>query len=228
MIRLAVVIEALGRGGAERLLVDTARRLDRARFRLRVYTLFTARRNYAEALRALDVPEECLDLGGPREILAGARRLAARFRDQGADVVHTHLFAANLVGRLAARAEGLPVISTYHDADYEPVVRAGNPSLTAGKQALLRLVHASSIFWSRARLVGVSEYVAASVRRRLFVPADRVTVVRNAVDTDVFAPDAARRAMTRAALGLAPERPVVMSVGRMTPQKGHDLLLRAF
>jgi len=228
LIRVATVIEALGRGGAERLLVDIARLLDRRRFSLRVYTLFPVRRDYAEALRALEVPEECLDLRGPREILAGVRRLRDRLRRDGADVVHTHLFAANVVGRLAARGERLPVLSTYHDADYEPVVRAGNPGLTPAKQSLLRLVDGLTVAWSRARIVGVSEYVAISMRRRLLIPERRVTVVTNAVDTDVFTPDEGKRAATRAGLGLHPGQTVVACVGRMTPQKGQDLLLRAF
>src|SRR5262249_23247732 len=112
LIRVATVIEALGRGGAERLLVDTARHLDRGRFLLRVYTLYPVRRDYADALSALEVPEECLVLAGPRQIPAGVRRLRACLRRDGADVLHTHLFAANVVGRLAARAEALPVLST--------------------------------------------------------------------------------------------------------------------
>lgn len=228
MIRLAVVIETLGRGGAERLLVDTARLLDRSRFALRVYTLFPARRDYAEALRALEVPEECLELAGPREILTGVRRLRACLRGHQADVVHTHLFAANLIGRLAARRERVPVVSTYHDADYEPVVRQGNPGLTAPKQALLRVLDALTATWSRARIVTVSEYVAESMRRHLFLPASRITVIPNAVDVQAFAPDRTKGDATRAALGLGPDVLVVTCVGRMTPQKGQDLLLRAF
>lgn len=228
MIRVAVVIEALGRGGAERLLVDTARLLDRSRFALRVYTLFSVRRDYAEALRALAVPEDGLDLASPREIPTGVRRLRARLREHRAEVVHTHLFSANVVGRVAARLERVPVVSTYHDADYEPVVRQANPGLTANKQFALRLLDGLTSLWSRARIVTVSEYVAESVHRRLLIPKSRITVVPNAVDTELFAPGGAGRKAVRVALGLGPAAPVVACVGRMTPQKGQDLLLRAF
>jgi glycosyltransferase involved in cell wall biosynthesis len=228
VIRLAVVIEALGRGGAERLLVDTARLLDRKRFELRVYTLFPVRRDYAETLLGLGVPEQCLRLAGPRDAATGIGRLRACLVEHPADVVHTHLFSANLVGRLAARLGGLPVLTTYHDADYEPVVREGNPGLTPLKQLTLRILDVATVVVSRARIVAVSEYVAASVRRRLLVPRARITVVPNAVDTEVFAPDAARRAAVRAALDLTASQPVVVCVGRMTPQKGQDVLLRAF
>jgi glycosyltransferase involved in cell wall biosynthesis len=228
VIRLAAVIEALGRGGAERLLVDTARLLDRTRFELSVYTLFAARRDYAEALRVLEVPEVCLGLASLREIPRGVKALRAALREREIDVVHTHLFAANVVGRIAGRVERRAVVSTYHDADYEPVVRRGNRGLTAPKQAILRILDGATCLWSRTMVVAVSEYVAASVRRRLRVPPRRMTVVPNAVDTEVFAPDAGKREAARSALGLPSTALVGICVGRLTPQKGQDLLLNAF
>ncbi len=229
VIRLVQVIDALGGGGAERLLVDAARVIDRSRFDLRVYTLFAARRHYAQALADLGVPEVCLDLTSSFDLARAIQRLRRRLVSTPADIIHTHLFAANVVGRLTARLQGIPVLSTIHDADYEPVVRQGNPGLTPWKQSLLQQVDRWTAVLSRAHLVAVSDYVAVAVRRRLKVQGSRLDVIPNAVDTEVFRPsDPARRAAARQRLGLGAETQVVTSIGRMTPQKGQDVLLRAF
>lgn len=228
MIRVAVVIEALGRGGAERLLVDTARTIDRSRFELRVYTLFPARRDYAPTLQGLGVPERCLNLRGTGDIPRGLARLWEILRFQSADLIHTHLFSANVVGRLTARLRGRPVVSTIHDADYEPIVRIGNPGLTGWKHELLRRVDGLTARWSRAHLLCVSGYVAESARRRMGIPPERVEVLRNAVDTEVFRPrsrEERRRIRDRLGLG---EQPLMLCVGRLTPQKGQAALIEAF
>jgi glycosyltransferase involved in cell wall biosynthesis len=227
VIRVAVVIEALGRGGAERLLVETARAIDSSRFELRVYTLFSARRDYEARLRELGVVETCLALRGLADIPLGAWRLRSLLRAARSHVVHTHLFAANVVGRLAARMAGLPVLSTIHAADYEPVARLGNPGLTRSKQILLQAADALSVVMSRVHLVAVSRYVAESAVRRLAVPSHRVEVIPNAIDVALFRPDGDRRDTVRASLALDRDIPVLVCVGRLTPQKGQDILIRA-
>lgn len=87
----------------------------------------------------LGVTESCLNLGGHRDLPAGVRRLRASLQQHPPDVVHTRLFAANVVGRLAARLVDCPVVSTSHDADHESIVRLGNPGLTRSRQLFPRL-----------------------------------------------------------------------------------------
>lgn len=226
-IRVAHVIESIGRGGAERLLVDIARVADRS-FALHVYTLYRQPRTQAEALRAAGVPETCLDLRGKRDLSRGYRRLIALLERDRADVVHTHLFSANLLGRLVARRLGVPVVSSLHDADYEAVVREGNPGLAKWKQRLLQAADSLTARLSRAQIVAVSEYVAASARRRLCVRPDCVRVIYNAVDTETFHPRVKEGGpQTRSVLGLPQDALVVISIGRMTPQKNQGILLEA-
>ena len=228
MIRAAQVIETLGRGGAERLLVDIAREIDRKRFTMSVCTLYRHPRTYAEALKDLGIAETCLELRGRGDLLRGIAKLRAMLRREGADVVHTHLFSANIVGRLAARAAHLPVVSTFHGVDYEPVVLQGSPGLTPWKQGLLRHADRLSAWVSRANLVAVSEYVAASARRRVGLGSSRVEVVYNGVDTGIFHPKVKdERQGVRSALGLSASTRVVIFVGRMTLEKGQGTLLEA-
>ena len=228
MIRVAQVIETVGRGGAERLLVDIGRGIDRKRFALSVYTLYRHPRTYAQALKDLGVVETCLDLRGRSDLPLGIFRLRALLRRDEASLVHTHLFFANIVGRLAACAAGLPVVSTLHDADYEPAVLQGSPGLTPLKQALLCQVDRLTASASQAKVIAVSEYVGASARRRLGLGPSRVEVIYNGIDTNIFHPSVrAHRQAIRSALGLSESALVVISVGRATPQKGQGTLLEA-
>lgn len=222
------MIESLGRCGAERLLVDVARKIDRRRFELRVYTLYPHPRDYAQTLRDLGIEERCLGIARLHGGLLGAVRLRPLLRKDAIDLVHTHLFGAHVVGRLAARSCGIPVVSTAHDADYEDVVRAGNPGLTPRKQNLLRLVDQCLFHATRAHLVAVSKYVAQSMQVKLSIPTERVTIIYNAVDVDTFRPRSAeKRRFVRESFGFAEQVPLVLCVGRMTSQKGQATLLQA-
>lgn len=58
---------------------------------------------------------------------------------------------------------------------------------------------------------------------RLGAPAEKIRVLRNGVDLDLFRP--ADRAAARAALGV--NGPVLASVGGLIPRKGHDIAIRA-
>jgi glycosyltransferase involved in cell wall biosynthesis len=77
-------------------------------------------------------------------------------------------------------------------------------------------------------LVGCSRYVSNWFEKR-GLAADRFATLPNGVDENLFAPastpDAARNARER--LGIPAGRFVVMFVGRISPEKGPDLLARA-
>ena len=72
--------------------------------------------------------------------------------------------------------------------------------------------------------------VSPTVARRLVawgVPATRIEVIPNGIDLAAYHFDPVRRARTRTRLGIAPDRFVVGSVGRLVPEKRIDLTLHA-
>lgn len=77
-----------------------------------------------------------------------------------------------------------------------------------------------------SRFVTVSEDLHRWLVRDIGVPARKVVTIHNGVDTTRFAP--ADRVAARGALGLAPERPLVGTVGRLDPVKDQAGLVRAF
>jgi spore coat protein SA len=76
-------------------------------------------------------------------------------------------------------------------------------------------------------VVAVSEYIATRVREGFPDLASRVRTLHNGVDTAVFTPRPEGRLAWRAEIGLG-AGPVVLYVGTIAPEKGVDVLVRAF
>jgi glycosyltransferase involved in cell wall biosynthesis len=134
----------------------------------------------------------------------------------GADLVHLHSAKAGLAGRLAVRGRR-PTVFQPH---------AWSFWAAAGWQ------RAGSTTWERYaarwadRVICASEQEKGEAERRGIKLAG--VVVPNGVDTGWFAAqDGATRRRARADLGLA-EAPTAVCVARLWPQKGQDILLRAW
>ena len=112
--RIAYLIDGLSMGGAERLMVPVLKYLSRAHFEPYVCAMQSKDGNpMAEELRALGVPVECLDIQHLRD-LGAIPRLARYLKKIGADLVHTQLEAANILGNISAKLLGLPSVCTIH------------------------------------------------------------------------------------------------------------------
>ena len=135
------------------------------------------------------------------------------------DLLHLHSAKAGLAGRLAARGR-VPTVFQPHAWSYEAVSGPAARAAVRWERAAAR--------WAE-RVLCVSEAERASGLRH-GVRA-RWAVVPNGVDTEHFRPPR-HRAAVRAALpalaGLDPDAPLVVCVGRLCPQKGQDVLLRAW
>jgi hypothetical protein len=80
----------------------------------------------------------------------------------------------------------------------------------------------------RADLVLANSQAGLDYHRRLGLAETAATrLLPNGIDTDRFRPDPEARRRTRAALGIAPDRPVVINVARVDPMKDHPGLLAA-
>ena len=218
--KLLTVIESLGRGGAERLLVTTHTRLDRGRFQPAVAALWPPY-ELADELEALDVPVHRLDTRGPRDLIRAVLRLRRVMRTVRPDLVHTHLFAANVAGRLAA-PWSVPVVTSLHNPDYTYEDTGG--VLFRIRRALDR--------WSGSRrnrlFIAVSEAVKADYE--LHTAFRPIRVLPNYLEVDMLSRRCAAvdRGRERLALGVRPDEVLVLHVGRFHKQKGQDVLLEAF
>lgn len=140
----------------------------------------------------------------------------------GTDLVHSHTWYANLAGHLAQMLYAVPHVVTVHSL--EPS-RPWKAEQLAGGYTL-------SSWCERTAVEGAAALIAVSagMRRDLLgaypaIDPDRVRVVHNGIDTVEYAPDPATDVLER--LGIDPDRPSVVYVGRITRQKGLPYLLRA-
>ena len=140
----------------------------------------------------------------------------------GADLVHSHTWYANAAGQLAQMLHDIPHVVTAHSL--EPL-RPWKAEQLGGGYTVSRWIEQGA-FESADAVVAVSDGMRRDILR--CYPAldeSRVSVIHNGIDLDrwrrVDDPEAVR------ALGIDPDRPSVVFVGRITRQKGLPYLLAA-
>lgn len=195
-IRLVVLLEDLDFGGTQRFASYLLRDLDRDRFRPVLWTL-RGGDDFRPVVEAAGVP--VVDLSrtakvGPLAIL----RLALRLLGDRPDVLYTLTVLPNIWGRAFAGLLGIPVVSGYRN--YLPQ-----------QHEWLLSRFSRRIVANAARLRGV-------LVERFGVPAAKVAVVPNGVDTAFFRPREDEGAQT----------PLVLCVARRVGRKDLPTLLAAF
>ncbi|GGL15623.1 glycogen synthase [Mangrovihabitans endophyticus] len=168
---------------------------------------------YADPVGLKDANAALRTMGVDLEMAAGCA---------GADVVHSHTWYANLAGHTAKMLYGVPHVVTTHSL--EPL-RPWKAEQLGGGYAL-------SSFCERTAIENADAIIAVSggMRRDVLtaypaVDESKIKVVYNGIDTQQYAPDRGTGVLQR--LGIDPDRPSVVFVGRITRQKGLPYLMRA-
>jgi len=128
-------------------------------------------------------------------------RLALRLRRGRAQIIHTHLSTASLVGSWAARLAGTPAVATVHGLNTRTCFN-----------------------WADA-IIAVSN----AVKQHLVsqgLPEGRITVIHNGVDFQAMAASEGAAA-ARSKWGVPADASLLVAVGRLAPTKGHRYLLEA-
>jgi len=225
MTTIAYVDTARDLGGAERSLIELLAHLDLALFQPVLLHARGAVWLGDPLLPAIGLHEVFPPLGvleRRRDEVAG--RLVARLQDIsqalrlalgvkrrlvrcGAELVHTNTLKAHLIGGLAARLAGLPLV--WHVRDILP------------PGAARRLLHQAARR-CHPHIIAISRAVAAQFAGW---PV-QCHVIPNGIPLDRFTPGPPSRQL-RVRLGLRDGVPVICNVARLTPWKGHRTLLEA-
>jgi glycosyltransferase involved in cell wall biosynthesis len=212
-MRIVTVLTSLGMGGAEKLAVAVAERMAKRGHDMALLSVMSRLpEQWPTAL-----PVVYLDIRkNPASVAAGFRRGRHFLREFRPDLVHSHSFHANMLARLLTA--GLPrvpravVVSSVHNV-YE-----------GGRMRMLgyRLTDRWSV-----RTVAISQAAAERFVSLKAIPEHKCLVRGHGIDTQVFAPDAERRAAIRMAKS-ADSSFVWLCAGRIAPAKDYPNLLRAF
>lgn len=140
----------------------------------------------------------------------------------GADIVHSHTWYANAAGQLAQMLHDVPHVLTAHSL--EPL-RPWKAEQLGGGYRVSSWIERQA-YETSDRVIAVSEGMRRDILRSYpSIDEGKVDVVYNGIDLEswrrIDAPEVVR------ALGIDPDRPAVVFVGRITRQKGLPYLLRA-
>ena len=210
-IRVLYLVESMEIAGAEQVVLSLARGLDRDRFIPEIGCL-TVEGPLAPRLREAGVPVVALGKR-PGLDVSVVPRLMRMMRQRRIDIVHTHVWNADVWGRVSAALAGVPVrITTAHSVD----VWKGRAQLSVDR--CLSMV--------TQRVVCVSEAVRTFYADRAGIAAEKLTVIYNGIDVQPF-DGPIDVAAKRRALGVDPAGPVLSVVARLLPEKGHRHFLEA-
>lgn len=208
-IRVAFVITGLGVGGAEMMLYKT----------LKYGAIGTGSRVFAlgeegpmaERIRKLGIEVRCLGMKGGLSIPRGICELTRLLRAWRPHVVSTWMYHADLIGGLAARISGVPVVWGLRNSTLDSAASSLATRAVASICAVLSyLIPSRIISCSREALdVHIARGYKASI----------MDVIPNGFELDRFAPSANARYELRRELGIDSNAPLIGIVGRDHPQK---------
>lgn len=209
-IPVLLMVRSLGVGGTERQLTETARFLDRSLFAPHVACL-SAQGMRLDELQTSEVPLLQIPVSSflSLSVLRGHRVLQHYIRRRRIQLVHTFDVPMNLFGVPSSRLGGSPVVLSSQRAHRELTPFAG--------RQLLRVTD---------RIADGIVVNCEAMRRHLEqdegVPARKLHICYNGIDTKVYHPAPAERPeMLRGG-------PVIGVVCALRPEKGLDTLLKAF
>ena len=209
-LRCMFVITSMPVGGAETLLVNLMRRIDRQQIRPELICLKEPGPLGEQIAGEFPLHARLLSSKLDVRVLPRLVRLLHRRR---ADVVITVGAGDKMFwGRLAAQIAGVPVIaSALHSTGWPDGVGRMNRWLTGITDSFIAVADAHGKF----------------LRDFEKFPAEKVRVIRNGVDCTQFRPCPSGRTDVRHELGLADETPLIGIVAALRSEKNHDMLVRA-
>ncbi len=211
-MRIFILSTSMGMGGADQQILMLARGMRSRGHEVRIVALAPLGPMGMEAQRE-GIPVESLDLQRGVGDIPRIVRLVRMMRAWRPDVLHSHMVHANLLARALRPLARVPaLVSTIHSINDGGRLRLAAYRLTSG------LVDRVTII---SRLAA-ERYVSLKA-----VPAGRLEVVPNAVDTARFCPLPHARAAIRAELGLGDEF-IWLAVGRFEEAKDYPTMIAAF
>ena len=226
MIRVAQILGKMNGGGAEQMVMNYYRAIDRTQVQFDFYIFKGSK--YVPA-------EEIKNLGGRLFVLPSFRRPLRYYRtlkrlhsENGYDIVHCHLSTLSWLPLLAAKGAGSRVRIVH------------NHSTSGGREELVRNI-AKALFKPFAKINATDFFACSELASRWMYGSivcgglndddngnKRVRIMPNAIDTQNFAFSEEKRRNIRKKLKISEDTLVFGHIGRFCPQKNQNFLLDIF
>jgi glycosyltransferase involved in cell wall biosynthesis len=211
--RVLLLSTSLGMGGADRQILYLARALLANGFDVRLISMTPLLEMGRQAVGE-GLPITSLEMNRGQADWASFQRFVTILREWRPHVLTTFMYHANLLGRLAGRWSGVPLIVTSIRSEQNG---------SAARDWSMRLTN-----WMDDSCTTNSKEVAESLRRRHLLAGGKSSVIPNGVDTIALSGAAADRERIRNELGLLPGAFFWLAVGRLWEQKDYPTMLQAF
>lgn len=212
--KIIIIINNLGIGGAERLVVDDINEMLRLGIDV---TLITLRpeppKNFLGQLH-LDLSKHKLILFKNLFSLTSWVELVRFIRKMKPDLVITQLWFANTIGRIAARLAGVKKVLSFEQNVYDTL-----------KNRKMFFVDRCLQFLS-TKIIAVSEAVKRSLLTH-GIQTRRIDVLYNSIDLSKFS-TSHNRSEIRRECGVSEQAFLFIFIGRLIYQKAVDILIKAF
>lgn len=201
--------------GAERVILNYLENRDRGAFSVHIASLLNHCRldnSFTDVLAEMDLVCFKIPIGNTG-LLWQIREVARIIRENGIDILHTHGYRADITGFIASRMAGIPVVATVHG--WTPI------SLKLSCYEKL-----DRFFLKRFNTIHCVSRQLYDEFKRIVSDGQRLAYLPNAVPS--LKMPIKQRVVARKHLNFPEEGIAILSVGRLSPEKGLDLLLEAF
>lgn len=213
-INVLWMIKGLGSGGAENLLVSSAKHLDHERFNYSVAYFLPWKDALVNDLEAAGLNVTCLNQRKPYDFRA-IFKLNRKLRKDKIEILHAHLPYSGIVGRLASKMTPVKSIVYSEHNVWERYHR------------LTHFANKMTFKWNDA-VVAVSEDVETSIRAGMNVnERPKLGTITNGVDVDQLRLIDKDSSWLKTELGIPAGNKIVTNVANFTPKKRHIDLLEA-
>ena len=224
--RILHVVPGLGHGGAEHQLLMNIEKLDGSRFENHVVHLYP-RTQLAPLIEAAGARVHSVASSGPFGTGQRIFKLARLIRRLDIDLVHTSNVDGELHGGIAGRMTGVPVVGTLTNIAGEQVRLVDNPHLNARKLRWAQRLRRLLLRRTHDRYVAISHCVAQSTIREVGLPPAAVEVIYRGMPDGGLGVETDQVEAVRRELDTKHRYPVLLTVGRLVPQKGQRYLIEA-
>lgn len=215
MTRVAIVIDSLQTGGAQKLITAFTSQASAYGIEPVIISLRKSRSTaIIDAIQSHGAKVFTVTAGSLFS-LSRLRWLVQFFRDARIDIVHGHLLYANILASVAGSIAGIPVVCTLHSTHTE----------RGWRLHLLKALEDVCLRKFATRILAVGQEVASAHQDRY--PGRVVDVIPNGIPEPDVVPNQTRERLRNELAGDKSDL-IIISVGRFEPSKGYHDMVDAF